>query len=73
MLDFNVGDKVRVLTNFYSKMFGSAPGEIDYPGNTVYITRKTNHGCQLAFDKDHDPNDHCNDSRFFQYGEFEHA
>ena len=71
--DFKVGDKVRVLNNFYTQKFGSAKGEIDFPGNIVYITCAKEHGCQLAFDPDYDPNEHSKDSRFFSYGEFEHV
>jgi len=72
--DFKVGDKVRVLNNSYTQSYGSKPGEIDSPGNLVYITYVSNGGCKLAFDKDHDPYSHSSTaSLFFSYGEFEHV
>jgi hypothetical protein len=71
--NYKVGDKVRVLNNTYTMMYGSVKGEIDFPGNIVYVTCVKEHGCQLAFDPDYDPDRHSNDSRFFSIGEFEHV
>jgi hypothetical protein len=71
--DFKVGDKARVLNNSYTKTYGSVKGEVDFPGNIAYVTYAAEHGCQLAFDPNHDPYNHSYASRFFSYDEFEYV
>ena len=68
--NYKVGDKVRVLENIYG-ICGTEKGEIVFPGNIVYITCAKEHGCQLAFDPEHDPDNHSYASRFFSDVEFE--
>jgi hypothetical protein len=71
--NYKVGDKVRVLDNIYGLYGEHEKGEINFPGNIVYITCVKVHGCQLAFHPEYDPDRHSYASRFFSYDEFEHV